>query len=277
VRQRGGSSAPVTFFSFQDVMLSLIGITIVITMILVLQAANWSVKAVARASGKDDARTASAVERTRALSSHAAALEYAVRQAQQRPSGDPLAKRASLRQELVSAAGKLDELERQSAELVKQLRELTLEHPEAGALVQVAELMRRRDEMLGELQTLERRRRISFILDAAQPGKPVLLEVSGTRIVACDLSANGVAVRIAAGTAASQVNDAIEFYRTMSAGQDAYLLLVVKPSGIAQYWSIRAAIDAMPEAARPRVGLDLIPEDAYVSELFPSALTGGEP
>jgi hypothetical protein len=277
VRQRGGSSAPVTFFSFQDVMLSLIGITIVITMILVLQAANWSVKAVARTSGKDDARTASAVERTRALSSHAAALEYAVRQAQQRPSGDPLAKRASLRQELVSVAGKLDELERQSAELVKQLRELTLEHPEAGALVQVAELMRRRDEMLGELQTLERRRRISFILDAAQPGKPVLLEVSGTRIVACDLSANGVAVRIAAGTAASQVNDAIEFYRTMSAGQDAYLLLVVKPSGIAQYWSIRAAIDAMPEATRPRVGLDLIPEDAYVSELFPSALTGGEP
>lgn len=276
MRQRGGSGAPVTFFSFQDVMLSLIGITIVITMILVLQAANWSVKAVAGASGKD-ARSATAVERTRALSSHVAALEYAVRQAQQRPNGDPLAKRASLRQELVSAAGKLDELERQSGELVKQLRDLTLEHPEAGALVQVAELMLRRDEMLGELQTLERRRRISFILDAAQPGKPVLLEVSGTRIVACDLSANGVAVRIAAGTAASQVNDAIEFYRTISAGQDAYLLLVVKPSGIAQYWSIRAAIDAMPESARPRVGLDLIPEDAYVSELFPSALTGGEP
>ena len=50
---------------------------------------------------------------------------------------------------------------------------------------------------------------------------------------------------------------------------------VVKPSGVAQYWSIRAAIDALPESARPAIGLDLIPEDTYVSELFPSALIGG--
>ena len=50
---------------------------------------------------------------------------------------------------------------------------------------------------------------------------------------------------------------------------------MVKPSGIAPYWSIRAAIDALPESIRPAIGLDLIPEDAFVSELFPSALIGG--
>ena len=141
--------------------------------------------------------------------------------------------------------------------------------------MQLTELVRMRDELLVELQTLERRRRISYLIDANNSARPILLEVSGTRIGACDLSADGVAIRIASGTSAAQVNDALEFYRTIAAGQQSYVLLVVKPSGIAQYWSIRAAIDALPESSRPAIGLDLIPEDAFVSELFPSALIGG--
>ena len=255
-------------------MLSLIGITIVITLILVLQVTDSAV-AVLKRTGGAAGRAAQVEEKNRALSARVAALEYAVREAQKRPDGDPLAKRASLRQELVLAAGKLDDLERQADELVKQLRELTLQHPEAGALVQLTELVRMRDELLVELQTLERRRRISYLIDANNSARPILLEVSGTRIVACDLSADGVAIRIASGTSAAQVNDALEFYRTIAAGQQSYVLLVVKPSGIAQYWSIRAAIDALPESSRPAIGLDLIPEDAFVSELFPSALIGG--
>jgi hypothetical protein len=274
VRRRRNNGAPVTFFSFQDVMLSLIGITIVITLILVLQVTDSAV-AVLKRTGGAARRAAQVEEQNRALSARVAALEYAVREAQKRPDGDPLAKRASLRQELVLAAGKLDDLERQADELVKQLRELTLQHPEAGALVQLTELVRMRDELLAELQTLERRRRISYLIDANNSARPILLEVSGTRIVACDLSADGVAIRIASGTSAAQVNDALEFYRTIAAGQQSYVLLVVKPSGIAQYWSIRAAIDALPESSRPAIGLDLIPEDAFVSELFPSALIGG--
>ena len=274
MRRRRNNGAPVTFFSFQDVMLSLIGITIVITLILVLQVTDSAV-AVLKRTGGAAGRAAQVEEQNRALSARVAALEYAVREAQKRPDGDPLAKRASLRQELVLAAGKLDDLERQADELVKQLRELTLQHPEAGALVQLTGLVRMRDELLVELQTLERRRRISYLIDANNSARPILLEVSGTRIVACDLSADGVAIRIASGTSAAQVNDALEFYRTIAAGQQSYVLLVVKPSGIAQYWSIRAAIDALPESSRPAIGLDLIPEDAFVSELFPSALIGG--
>lgn len=257
-------------------MLSLIGITIVVTLILVMQITE-SATAVVAGAGRRSTEESPATERERALGARVAALEFAVREAQRRPDGDPLARRASLRQEMLAVAGRLDELEDRAAELLRQMRELTLQHPDAGALVQLTELIRMRDEALAELQTLERRRRISYILDAGRSTKPILLEVSGSRIVACDLSADGVAIRIAAGTPAAQVNDALEFYATMTAGQDAYLLLVVKPSGVAQYWSLRAAIDALPEAARPAIGLDLIPEDSYVSELFPSAAPGGVP
>jgi hypothetical protein len=271
VARRRDSSPPVTFFSFQDVMLSLIGISIVVAVILLLQVTEATVAVVSRAAGAEGP----ADQREQALESRVAALEFAVREAQKRPDRDPLAARATLRQELLSAAGRLDELEAKAAELLRQLRALTLEHPDAGSLLQLAELTRMRDEMLSELQKLERRRRISYILDRSDARKPLLLELSGSRIVACDLSADGFAVRIAAGTAAAQVNDALEYYRAMSDGHDAYLLLVVKPSGMAQYWSLRAAIDAMPEGSRPALGLDLIPEDSYVSELFPSAILGG--
>ncbi len=274
-RRRRESSAPVTFFSFQDVLLSLIGITIVITLILVLQVTDAAAQVIQSASSSED-REAMATERQRSLAAQVAALEFAVREAQKRPDEDPLAKRASLRQELLSASGRLKELEAQAAELLRQLRELTLEHPDAGSLVQLTELVRTRDQLLTELDSIERRRRIAYILDPTKTKKPILLEISGSRVVACDLSADGVAIRIAAGTPAAQVNDALEYYRSIAAGQDTYLLLVVKPSGVAQYWSIRAAVDAMPEDVRPSIGLDLIPEDSYVSELFPSALIGGE-
>lgn len=274
-RRRRESSAPVTFFSFQDVLLSLIGITIVITLILVLQVTDAAAQVIQSASSSEE-REAMATERQRSLAAQVAALEFAVREAQKRPDEDPLAKRASLRQELLSASGRLKELEAQAAELLRQLRELTLEHPDAGSLVQLTELVRTRDQLLTELDSIERRRRIAYILDPTKTKKPILLEISGSRVVACDLSADGVAIRIAAGTPAAQVDDALEYYRSITAGQDTYLLLVVKPSGVAQYWSIRAAVDAMPDDERPSIGLDLIPEDSYVSELFPSALIGGE-
>ena len=274
-KRRRNNSAPVTFFSFQDVLLSLIGITIIITLILVLQVTDATARVIRQVSTREQ-REAEATERQRAIAAKVAALEFAVQEAQKRPDGDPLAKRASLRQELLAAGGRLKELEEQAAELLRQLRALTLEHPDAGSLVQLTELVRRRDELLAELDTLERRKRIAYIIDPTRTKRPILLEVSGSRIVASDLAADGVAVRIAAGTPAAQVNDALEYYGSIAEGQDNYLLLVVKPSGVAQYWSIRAAIDAMPEGARPSVGLDLIPEDSYVSELFPSAF-GGSP
>jgi hypothetical protein len=272
--RRRDQSSPVTFFSFQDVMLSLIGIAIVITVILLLQVTQATTALVAQAAGPESDADATD-ERVRTLEARVASLEYAVREAQKRPDDDPLAKRASLRQELLGIAGRLADLETRAEELLRQMRELTLEHPGAGALAQLSELTRVRDELLVELQALERRRRISYILDTALTAKPILLELSASRIVACDLSADGVAVRIAAGTPAAQVNDALEHYRLLAEGQDSYLLLVVKPSGISQYWSLRAAIEALPEGQRPAIGLDLIAEDSYVSELFPSASLGG--
>jgi hypothetical protein len=267
MKRRPGAQVPVSFFSFQDVLLSLIGITIVITMILLIQVTKVTTDAVRDARVSVDAGIPM-TERERTLQDRVAALEQAVRQASMRPDTDPLAERASLRQELLASAGELDGLEARAKELEDQLRDLLVAHPDAASLREVIELTRVRDELAGELAKVERRKRITFILDKAEPLRPVVFEISASRIVVTDAE-NGASSRIAAGTTAAQALDALKLFKVLSQERASYILLVVTPSGLPLYNTVLDAIAAMPEAERPRLGLDFIPEGSYVSPVFP--------
>jgi len=272
MRSRAGAQAPVSFFSFQDVMLSLIGITIVITMILLLQVTKVTADAV------KDARVAMdsgipLTERERSVRNRVTALEHAVRQASMRPDVDPLAERASLRQELLASATQLETLEQRARELEEQLRALLVAHPEAASLREVIELTRTRDQMAEELAKLERRKRITFIIDAAEPLRPIVFEVSAARIVVTDAEA-GASARIAAGTSTAQALDALALYARLAAERPSYILMVVTPSGLPLYETLLDAIASMDESQRPRLGLDLIPEGSFVSPLFPGVRGG---
>lgn len=271
MRRRRGGESPVSFFSFQDVLLSLIGITIVITVILFLQITRTAVARVAEVERKSTKQedAAAAIERNE-LDDRAVLLEAAIRKAQQRPDADPLAKRTSLRAELLAAAGDLETLERQSEELARQLRELTLLSPDALELRESIELMARRDELVKELGETERRRRISYIIDTATTATPVLLEISADRIVFSELAADSMPQRLSGGTADARIKQALDHYRRTTRGRVAYLLVVLKPSGIDSYWKLRDLVEALPKESRPVLGLDLIPEDSHISEIFPS-------
>ncbi len=271
MRRRRGAEVPVSFFSFQDVLLSLIGITIVITVILFLQITRTVAKTVLEAD--DRLRTEESVAesiRRNELVDRIVTLEAAIRSAQQRPDTDPLARRTSLRAELLAASGELESLERQSEELARQLRELTLLSPDALELRESIELMARRDELVTELGATERRRRISYIIDTARSATPVLLEISADRIVFSELAAEATPQRLSAGTSAARVQQALDYYLLLTRGRQAYLLVVLKPSGIESYWQLLALVDRMPQESRPVIGVDLIPEDSHISELFPS-------
>lgn len=267
MRRRPGAQVPVSFFSFQDVLLSLIGITIVITMILLIQVTKVTADAVRDARVSIDAGVP-LTERERTLRDLVAALEQAVRQASARPDVDPLAQRASLRQELLASASQLESLEKRAKELEDQLRDLLVAHPEAASLREVLELTRVRDQLADELVKLERRKRITFILDKAEPLRPIVFEISASRIVVTDAE-NGASSRIAAGTTAAQALDALALFKVLAQERPSYILLVVTPTGLPLYQTLLDAIAAMPEAERPRLGLDFIPEGSYVSPVFP--------
>jgi hypothetical protein len=276
--RRRAAAAPVTFFSFQDVLLSLIGIALVMTVIMLIESATRSVSAAAAAQA-DPAPVFPATEEERLLEERVSALEEAVRRAQRRPDGDPLARRSSLRAELRARAEDLASLEREKSELERQLRELLLEHPDADKLKVALELAARRDALQGELEKLERVRRIQYIVDPTAGLEPIILEVSAARVVVSELDARKSSMRIAAGTETAQATDAVALYRTLARGRPVYLFLIVKPSGIPLYQKILQVLASLPEGERPRIGVDLIPEPGFVAPLFPAAGTreGGEP
>ncbi len=264
MRRRGGG-VPVSFFSFQDVLLSLIGIAIVISMVLALQVTAGGLES---AREMIEAKVPIEVSE-RALRDRVAALEQAVKSAQERPESDPLAARTTLRQELLSRAQDLERLEARAIELEEQLREILVRNPQAASLRELLELTRRRDELVVNLEGAERRKQITFILDEAEPLRPIVLEVSGARIIVSDVG-SGASMRIAAGTAAGQCMQALRLYETLSREAPSYMLLIVTPSGIPTFQAIVQAIESMPEQSRPRLGIDLIPEGSFVSSEFPS-------
>lgn len=272
MRKRRAAGVPISFFSFQDVLLSLIGITIVITMVLLLQVSKVATATVEAARSDATSEDPITVEE-RAIRDRVAALESAVHAAQARPDVDPLAKRASLRAEMRAKVSELSDLEREAKELEQQLRNLLVSSPKAPALRELMELTRIRDERLAELTQLERRKQVNFIIDEGESLRPVVFEISANRIVVSDVF-DGASTRIAAGTMPAQCLDAIKLFETLTNGKPAYILMVVTPSGVALYRTLLDAIESLPAASRPRLGLDLLPEGSYISPVFP-AVGGG--
>lgn len=269
MRRRGGGTVPVSFFSFQDVLLSLIGISIVIAMVLILQVTQVTAGALESARELVEAKVPIEANE-RALRDRVTALEQSVKAAQERPDTDPLAARTTLRQELLARAGELGHLEARAQELEEQMRDILVRNPQAASLRELLELTRRRDELLVQLEGVEQRKQITFILDEAEPLRPVVMEISGARIVVSDVG-SGASMRIAAGTIASQCMDALKLYTTLANETPSYILMIVTPSGIPVYLSLIQAIESLPEESRPRLGIDLIPEGSFVSSEFPSA------
>ena len=268
MRRRGAGTVPVSFFSFQDVLLSLIGISIVIAMVLILQVTQVTAGALETAQSMLDAKVP-IEEKERALRDRVAALEQAVKAAQERPDVDPLAARTTLRRELLVRAGELRQLEARAAELEEQLRDMLVRNPQAASLRELLELTKRRDELLVRLDGVEQRKQITFILDEAEPLRPIVLEISAARIIVSDVG-SGAAMRVAAGTQAAQCMQALRLYSALAQEAPSYMLLIVTPSGIPAFLSIIQAIESLPEESRPRLGLDLIPEGSFVSSEFPS-------
>jgi len=268
VRRRGGGEVPVSFFSFQDVLLSLIGISIVISMVLILQVTQVTAGALESARDMVEAKVPIEAEE-RALRDRVSALEQAVKAAQERPDTDPLAARTTLRQELLARSGELGQLEARAQELEEQLRDILVRNPQASSLRELLELTRRRDELLVQLEGVEQRKQVTFILDEAEPLRPIVFEISGARIVVSDVG-SGASMRIAAGTAAAQCMQALRLYTALAQEEPSYILMIVTPSGIPTYQSLVQAIESLPEDRRPRLGIDLIPEGSFVSSEFPS-------
>jgi hypothetical protein len=260
-RTRRDQSSPVSFFSFQDVMMCTIGVTIVITLVLVLQIGAVAARATSGAEGGslvvgDDGSLEAEARRLRQ------ALEQAA--ARQRDGGRD---RAELRQQVLAQNERAQRLLSRQQALQQRLRAASAQAAADPAMLEAADLLHRRDELEEELRTESLRRRVTYLV-APDDRKPVIVEVQGDRLVAGTTLEQDAPLALPLADLDSAAALLQAWMRGLPDPDRRSVLFVVKPSGVAAWRDLRARLAAMPGMQGVPMGLDLIPEDAFTSDRF---------
>ncbi len=271
-RSRRGDESPMSFFSFQDVMMCTIGVTIVITMVLILQiGADAAVMEATESQAKAD------LPKSRAeLANEAAGLKDRLNAAAVKKSPNQALVRGTLRQELRSELDKRQRATDEKKKVEMQVREMVALSSADPSAIEAAELIRQRDELEERLATTQLRRRVTYLL-AEDDRKPVIIEVSGAQLVAGTNAEQDSPLAIPLNDPATAATLLKRWIQSLPDPTKRTLLFVVKPSGVAMWRELTQALTNDAElGALPR-GLDLIEEDAYTSDRFRPAAKDAKP
>ena len=271
-RSRHGDESPMSFFSFQDVMMCTIGVTIVITMVLILQIGADAAVVEATESQANADLTKSRGE----LASEAAGLKQRLDRAAQAKSPNQALVRGALRQELRSELDKRERATREKKKVEEQVREVLAQLSADPSAIEASELIRKRDELEERLATTQLRRRVTYLL-AEDDRLPVIIEVSGAQLVAGTNSEQDSPLAIPLNDPATAAVLLKQWIQSLPNPTKRTLLFVVKPSGVALWRDISQAFAQDAQiGALPR-GLDLIEEDSYTSDRFRPAVKEAKP
>lgn len=266
-RRRAADETPVSFFSFQDVMMCTIGITLISTMILIMQlgraAAASAPRSMPRGTVEVDAELA------RLLVAHeeiSRALGRDIRERKDDAEGV-----------LASAAIRLPGIDEDLRRLRREIEEARARRNEAlvrasqdtEALL-AARLEEERDRLRDQIRELSGRRRIVYLRAPTETRLPLVVEISSARVVISPDQSREPAISLSAGDPGMAAKQVIAFFKSMPDRDSRYLLVVLKPSGIPVHLRLREALREDPEMRGVPNGLDLIPEDYWTDDLFPA-------
>lgn len=250
--RRRQSEAALSFFAFQDVMLGVIGVVILLTIVLLLQRATGLLEPIT-----DDLLVGGETERSLSMPKVTVRTEVIEASA-----GDRATRRLEIRElesDLQSTATLLDALR-------ARIRRLTDEFNLGGGSRAVTEAIERIGDLQARLGEVEERRRITYLLSEADGWTPMVVEIADGRAIMSRPQGEMPALAISAATPDALANRIARFANA-EIGPREYLLLVVKPSGIATYYAL--PLDQWEERGI-RTGLDLIPESSATTDEFPA-------
>jgi hypothetical protein len=263
--RRASDESPVSFFSFQDVMMCTIGITIISTLVLILQLGR-SVAHASVPATQDDIRERELGELTQAREILARQLS---REELDRDTGaeERLARDAM---SLHLTAEELERLEREVLDARSKLKKaMEAQRADSRALIAL-KLMERRDEMQAQLRDLNSRRRIVYLVAPSDTVLPMVTEISGTRVVVSTDQAREAPMALPSSDPDQTARAILAVFLSLPDRDRRYFLLVVKPSGIPTYLRLKALLASDPATRDIRLGLDLIPEDCWTTDEFPA-------
>lgn len=267
--RRSEDESPVSFFSFQDVMMCTIGITIITTLILVLQL------------GRTVAAAAEQTVPVQAEDSELRSLEEAREVLARRLSREELERDIGAEDRLAAdalalhlTAEDLARLEREVLESRSKLRQAVQDQRADNRALVALELMERRDTLQAQLRDLNSRRRIVYLVAPSDTVLPMVTEISGGRVVVSTDQAREAPMALPSGDPEQAARAILAVFRSLPDRDRRYFLLVVKPSGIPTYLRLKALLAGDPATREIRIGLDLIPEDCWTTDEFPAADAG---
>jgi hypothetical protein len=261
--RRDRSQQPFSLFAFQDIITSVTGIIVMITLILTLELLQ-------REPNTPAAQTTRLVEQLRPALA-AAEKEVAALQSQLAGGQSELAEAASLspsglEKEHYETAQAVERLKRETAALESQAERLDRQHEKqanewdarAGDRAALEQLQAELAELKEEREQLERQNRVVY--NPAAGGQTAwLVEVAGDRLTAARAGVG--APPLAFDATISLLRQRAFFnWAEQRVAEGGYFVLLVRPQGI-------DAFDALREGLRDRgldFGFDLIGRDATV-------------
>lgn len=266
--RRSNASAPVSLFSFQDIITSVMGVLLFVVLLMATQTAVVAeavVKGSNAGSGESLSQILAALQgRLDEVRLRMASLGQQVARSQ--TAGDMTdvvearSRLARLYEDIVTSE---DALRREFASL-----QAATGQGERGA--EVLALVQERDQKVallkGELDALRLNKRLTYIARQDYPKQPLVVELAGDSIrFAGSADAEEPAVTLAHSRGAERLTALLTLLGDFSPG-DYYVLLVCKPSGVSAFDGLRSAISERGF----NIGTDVIPEDW-------SVLTGEDP
>lgn len=253
--RRRHRNAPISFFSFQDVMVGTIGVVLIITLVLLLNVGHRAVRAEQQSSQADvslerealEARLATLTERIGVDDLHNALAQTSMAQA--------AAISDNVRNEQILSG-------------LLETREAHFRSLHRSGDLQEAELLAIDAERLRtEIETQRKRRQISYLIDDEE-SEAIVAELMSGRLVLSSVHASDVPQAIDSADPAALAELVLEKWLIDSATATTHLLLSLKPSGLAIWAEIERLRAEDPRFEDIAIGLDLIGEGATTTRMF---------
>jgi len=254
--------APISLFAFQDVMMAVIGVMLLMTLLLALQLTL--VRSVAASSEPAEVQAAELRERLDRLQRREKelreALERASRlasEAEQRGRSGLLSQALFRRSELQALYDKIEDVEAESSRLFERVEGRLAEGSEVReSLAQRRSLEREVARKQAELEELRRNPRLTYIAHQAFAKSPILAVVRGDRIRVGASTEAAAALTFAEKDASLRARQLLAYLDSFSPARR-YVLLINTPEGLTQ---AQRLIERIGEKGFD-IGRDLLPSD----------------
>jgi hypothetical protein len=240
----------ISFFAFQDVMISITGIILVVALLLLmLRKTGLELEHAILATDSE------VPDETRVVVTQIREMEGV--------------ERSRIRARKMELQFDLDSMEAVLENIEARLW-LTLNDAEmTGDMAAISNLLRRRDELMDSVAQMTRRNRIVYLISDPEGRSPWIVELRDDRIILSTDRAEEAPISLHVKDSSAVAEQLLDFFESLPDRSERYLLLSVKPSGVALLADIIDAVERRSSVSRNELGLDLIPEWASTTDLFP--------